>query len=601
MRAPHKRLPFILLRRYSKHLCPSLVSTLSLNCLLGTVLVGWRYNERTLRLPRIESLKEHRSSMAGAGTKRKRKSKSQSSKGAPADETSARGSFQRKPLILAAVFGAIAGLSAPGIGQWYLAWFGLAPLLLLIVSSPNIAASALRAGIFGLTFNMIYLCWYLSLHPLNWMGFADWQSIPVVIFCWLFVTCQQALIYAAFGAVVRLLPMCGDFLPRKVENKWCIPAFFAIPFLWCLIQEKIGNAPDLLGVPWSMIEYTQYKQIALIQSGSIFGGIGIGALILLSNVAVACLIATFNKKLSCKPLAAAQRSTAIALACVPIVLIAASVAYGFSRLAAGLPIPDQRISLIQGNINIEMQKTNHRYTLDELVHHFHGLMATLPPGFCVMTESAIPAYLKTSPRLLNYFTQRSKEKKFNMIVGAIDRQDTSSYNSAFGITDKGALLSDVYHKRFLVPVGEYKPAFLNYLPEWLQRLTDTPAGTGFTAGYKPTVLNFNGKTVAPLICFETIAPNLVASSVRNGGELLVNISDLAWFHESIIGDQAAAMAVFRAVESDRYFVYAANTGPSMIIDPFGRITARTDSQRAQVLTGSVGLRTNRSPFVQWFN
>lgn len=536
-----------------------------------------------------------------SGTKRKRKSKSKKGAAASKEEAVSTGRLDRKPLILAAICGAIAGLSAPGIEQWYIAWFGLAPLLLLIVSSPNIAGAALRSGIFGLAFNMVYLCWYLALHPLNWMGFADWQSIPVVIFCWLFVTCQQALIYAAFGAVLRLIPLCGDFIPRKVENKWCVPAFIAIPFLWCLIQEKVGNAPDLLGVPWSMIEYTQYKQTAFIQSGSIFGGIGIGALILLSNVAVACLIATFNKKLSCKPLAAAQKSTAITLACVPALLIAASVAYGYSRIASGLPEPDQRISILQGNINIEMQKTNHRYTLDELVQHFHGLMTPLPPGFCLMTESAIPAYLKTSPRLLTYFTQRCKEKKFNLIVGAIDRQDTSSYNSAFGITDKGELLNEVYHKRLLVPVGEYKPAFLNYLPDWLQRLTDTPAGTGFSAGYKPTVLNFNGKAVAPLICFETISPELAASSVRNGGELLVNISDLAWFHDSIIGDQAAALAVFRAVECDRYLVYAANTGPSMIIDPFGRITSRTDSQRAQVLTGSVGLRSTRTPFVQWFN
>lgn len=509
--------------------------------------------------------------------------------------------FSWKVLIAATTAGAVAGLSAPGIEQWYLAWFGFAPLLILIGSSANVVHAGVRAFFFGLGFNLVYLNWYLGLHPLSWLGFADWQSIGISVFCLLFVTCQQALIYGLFGFLMRLIPLCGGFLPRQVDGRWCAPAFLVVPLLWCVIQEKVGNAPDLLGVPWSMIEYTQYKQIALIQVCSIVGGIGFAALMMLSNTCVATLITSFQKKSNAKSLIASSRSNAVAFICVPALLAVLSLAYGYARLAGGRAPADQTISIVQGNVNIEMQKTNHRYTLAELADHYRKLIVTAPPGFCVMTESALPTYLKESPSVLSEFRAIARQRHLDMIIGSIDREDASSFNSAFGITRFGELLPQVYHKRYLVPVGEYKPAFLNYLPEFLQRLTDTPAGTGFTAGRKPAVLVFDGKVIAPLICFETISPELMASSVRNGGMVLVNMSDLAWFHGSMIGDQAAAIAAFRAVESDRFFVYAANTGPSMIIDPFGKIVSRGEDGHAALISGKVGLRSTRSPFVEWFN
>jgi len=161
-------------------------------------------------------------------------------------------------------------------------------------------------------------------------------------------------------------------------------------------------------------------------------------------------------------------------------------------------------------------------------------------------------------------------------------------------------LPEAYHKRYLVPVGEYTPAFVKLLPEFLQRLTDTPAGTGFESGKKPVVLNFEGKKIAPLICFETIAPEIVSSSVRNGGELLVNISDLAWFHDDMVGAQTEACAVFRAVESGRYFVYAANTGPSLVISPLGAVDLRSKCGEEKLLSAKVELLDELTPFAQWY-
>ena len=506
------------------------------------------------------------------------------------------------PLAQAAAAGAILGLSAPGFDQWYLAWFGLAPLLLLSVSSKNVWHAMLRGLIFGSAYNLVYLNWYLHLHPLSWMGMADWQSIPLAMFCWVFVSVWQGVITAVFSLVIRLIPLCGGVIPRKVEDKWKVPALLFIPLFWTALFEKLGNAHDLVGVPWSMIEYSQYKQTALIQIASIIGGIGLSVLIVAVNTAIAAIIATKLRKIDFKSLAESSTLASVCSALVLSLIIAGTVIFGFVQMNNTKLNPNVPLTVLQGNINIEMQKATKSYTLKDLLQIYASQLKHCPSGLCVFTESALPTYLRHSPNVVSFLAGAARSRQVDLVVGSIDEDDAKrAYNSAFGIDRRGNFLSEAYHKRFLVPVGEYTPAFVKVFPDFIQRLTDTPAGTGFTAGRKPTVLNLSGMGVGPLICFETIAPELATSSVRNGAEVLVNISDLAWFHNSMIGDQTAACATFRAIETGRYFVYAANTGPSMVINPLGQVTGRTRMGIDTMLIRKVQMRNNKTPFAQWYH
>ena len=174
------------------------------------------------------------------------------------------------------------------------------------------------------------------------------------------------------------------------------------------------------------------------------------------------------------------------------------------------------------------------------------------------------------------------------------------YNAAYGFSDDGEMFSEIYHKRYLVPFGEYAPAFVNYMPSWVRKLTNTPAGAGYTSGKQPVVFHFDNAAVSPLICFEVLSPELVASSVRAGGHVLVNVSDLAWFHGSVVGDQMLAFASIRAIENRRYFIFAANTGPSAIIDASGYVTHLSRVNKAEILTGKIGLNSTITPFTKWF-
>jgi apolipoprotein N-acyltransferase len=248
-----------------------------------------------------------------------------------------------------------------------------------------------------------------------------------------------------------------------------------------------------------------------------------------------------------------------------------------------------------------MQNTEHRYTLSELWSHCVVLARQAPPGICVFTEGSLPAYLRLESSLQTDLSRLAKGLGLDLVVGSIDQDGGGHpYNSAYGITAHGRFLGEIYHKRYLVPFGEYTPLLVNYFPEFIKRLTNTPVGCGYTAGKQPVVLNLSQGKVAPLICFETLSPELVASSVRKGGQLLVNISDLAWFHRSICGEQMIAFSVLRAVENRRYFIFAANTGPSAIIDPNGYIRRISPLNQADVLTGKIGFNAQITPFTRWF-
>ena len=516
-------------------------------------------------------------------------------------------------LGLALLFGAVLGLSAPGItlpalpgieyslSFSFLAWFALAPLLLLISSSKSTWQAFLRGVVFGTAYNLVYQNWYLGLQPLDWLGFNQWQGWALAGLAWLVIAVHQGIIIGLFSAAAYLVPMTGQFLTEGSRKRLKLPAFFILPLLWVLIVNKLGNAHAALGVPFSMLEYTQYKQIALIQIASIIGGIGLSYLMVMCNTVFAALIANLSNMKGADSLQAPSRTVALYQSFAMAVILTGLLVFGFyqsSTLQYEANIP---VSVIQQNINIDMQKTKMRYSIEDLFRIHRDLMMTAPRGLSVWTESALPTYLCSEKGTQQNLKELAMLRGTDIVIGAMDKDnDGKPYNAAYGITSSGKFAENIYHKRYLVPVGEYAPAFLKLLPEWARRMTNTPAGGGFNSGTKPEVFEFATAKVGPLICFEIISPEEVSSTVREGAQVLVNISDLAWFHDALIGEQMIATAVFRAVENRRYMVFAANTGPSAVIDPIGRVQERSAIGEACTLTGKVGKVDNMSIFTSWY-
>jgi apolipoprotein N-acyltransferase len=144
------------------------------------------------------------------------------------------------------------------------------------------------------------------------------------------------------------------------------------------------------------------------------------------------------------------------------------------------------------------------------------------------------------------------------------------YNSAFLVAPDG-VIGQRYDKAHLVPFGEYVP-----LRRWLPFVGKLVAQVGdFVAGTPGQVLKWREHRLAPLICYEAIFPALTRAAALNGADLLVNLTNDAWYGRTSAPYQHLSLCVFRAVESRRSFIRAANTGISGFIDPTGRIENAT--------------------------
>ena len=162
-------------------------------------------------------------------------------------------------------------------------------------------------------------------------------------------------------------------------------------------------------------------------------------------------------------------------------------------------------------------------------------------------------------------------------------------NSAFLLQPDGTL-SGRYDKVHLVPYGEYVP--LRRLFPFIGKLV---AGVGdFRPGKGFYPLTIDGHRLGVLICYEAIFPEAARDYKRKGAELLVNITNDAWFGRTSAPYQHLSMTVFRAIENRLYLVRAANTGISAIIDPTGEILSRTGLFERTVLKGEVKIIDERT-------
>ena len=143
------------------------------------------------------------------------------------------------------------------------------------------------------------------------------------------------------------------------------------------------------------------------------------------------------------------------------------------------------------------------------------------------------------------------------------------WNAIVAVNDTGAVVG-AYDKHHLVPFGEYLP-FRDFIPAWLNLDKLTPGSIDFTAGPGPATLHLPGlPPISPLICYEIIFPSAVTGD-GDPPQLLVNVTNDAWFGVSTGPYQHFVSARFRAVEEGIPVARAANTGISGVIDSYGRV------------------------------
>ncbi len=467
--------------------------------------------------------------------------------------------FPDADLRWALLSGVLLALSFPRLDLAALAWVGLVPLLLVSRRRPFATGFAAGVGFFGLVLYWLNIVMvnYGHLHPvLSGVAYL------------LLVAYLASFFGTAIWAAHRLESRLGLALPLTLPVVWV-----ALEFL---------RAFFLTGFPWAMLGYSQQSLLPLIQSSDILGPYGLSYLLVLFNVTLALLVSHF------------VRRTAVPfprLALIATLLLSVgNFAYGHFRLQQH---PDRRATtlqtvLVQGNIDqsVKWDPTYQWGTID-----IYKRMSLRPQDasaqLVIWPESAVPFFFQEPGVLSDQVRQVAAGRGTWLLFGSPAYEDINRQrhylNSAFLLSPAGEELgrSDKVH---LVPFGEYVPlkTFLPFIDKLVVGIGDFSPGT-------ISPLPMNGQKIGVLVCFEGIFPELAREYVRRGSDLLVNVTNDAWFGRSSAPYQHLAMARFRAVENRVWLARAANTGISALIAPSGRITAQTALFERTALSGAVGL------------
>ncbi len=196
----------------------------------------------------------------------------------------------------------------------------------------------------------------------------------------------------------------------------------------------------------------------------------------------------------------------------------------------------------------------------------------------VFPETTVPFIYLSEPSWRNYIQGLARRWKVWIVFSATWVEEGRFYNSVFSISPHGEIKR--YSKIHLVPFGEYNPLpFLRRLvPRIAMEIGD------FSPGKDILLLNFEEHRFASPVCYEAIFPELVRKMVGQGAEFIVNLTNDAWYGRSSAPWQHFYQARLRAVENRRYLIRAASSGISAVVDPYGRILARSEIYKTQGIT-----------------
>jgi apolipoprotein N-acyltransferase len=352
----------------------------------------------------------------------------------------------------------------------------------------------------------------------------------------------------------------------------------------------------LTGFPWNAIGYAAMPVPVLMQSVSVVGLFGINALAVFVFAMPALL--------------AARRDLRSGLV-VAVLLIVAHMGFGYARLASfdpgdGRTLP---VRIVQPSID---QTEKWEANVQERIFKTYLDLSTGPveagrkrPELIVWPETALPFLLAERPEALVAFSDML-DKGQVLLAGAVRAEGVLSdstarfYNSVTAINDAGEIV-DAGDKVHLVPFGEYLP-FEDYLATLgLRKIVAFPQSFSSGNSRRPIVLP-DGLRVLALVCYEIIFPGEIGQDAVEA-DLIVNVTNDAWYGDTPGPYQHFRQAQVRAVETGLPLVRAGNNGISAVVDAHGRVVDAFALNAVGVLDASVPLKRTDlvSPHIRYVN
>ena len=471
-----------------------------------------------------------------------------------------------RSLPLALLAGALNILAFAPFGLWPLQILSLTAVLALALRAADVRRSALIGWAYGFGWTVCGVYWlYISMHDFGGMA-ASIAALAVILLA-LFLGTYAAL---AFGL--------SAWLRRRWHAAPGAVALLVFPALWALAEWLRGWV--FTGLPWVSSGYAH--------TASPLAGyaplLGVYGLAWISALIAGCLSLFPRRKM---PLLLA------------LLLLAAGAGLKTIRWTspAGQPIT---VRLLQGNVAQEMKFAPAQISASLAL--YRDMIRAAPADLIATPETAIPLFeQQLAPEYLPQLADFARRSGSHLALGIPVSDDPQHYaNSVIGIAPDLAAATYRYDKHHLVPFGEFIPTGFR----WFVDLMHIPLGD-FSSG-PPVQPPFavRDQWLLPNICYEDlfgeeIAGQLAASHFAGApvATMLLNVSNIAWFGDTVALPQHLQISQMRALETGRPMLRATNTGTTAVIDPQGRVTARLQPYRRGTLSATVQGMRGMTPYI----
>jgi apolipoprotein N-acyltransferase len=473
------------------------------------------------------------------------------------------GRIVARGLLLPLVAGAACVFGFAPFHAWPVPIVALAVLFHTWMHSGTARQAWLSGFAFGLGFFLAGVSWvYVSLHV--------YGSMPVLLAAIAtFLFCAYLALFPAFAGwvVVRLAGNSG-----RLRLLAAPAAFVALEWLRGVL---------FTGFPWLTLGTSQAPLGPLAGFAPYVGAYGVS----LALAGAAALLAAFAAGRGWSRVRAAMLAGFLAL-----FALGSAVRLLDWTQPAGPPVT---VALLQGNVAQQIKWREDVRT--KILLEYRRMIFDAKAQVVIVPETALPAFLdELPPEYLASLREHGRGENKEILLGTVERnargQDVDYYNSVVRITGDGM---QSYHKRHLVPFGEFIPPGF----KWVLAILKIPM-SDFSSGAKSqATLTAHGTSFGVAICYEDIFGAEMIDALP-AAQVLLNVSNLAWFGDSFAPEQHLQESQMRALETGRWMVRSTNTGATAAIDETGRVVSRLPNFTQGTLVQSVVPRTGSTPYAR---
>jgi apolipoprotein N-acyltransferase len=466
-------------------------------------------------------------------------------------------------VILAALAGAACVFGFAPYYAWPIPMLALCVPFLAWSRAPTPRKAFASGYAFGLGFFLAGVSWiYVALH--------DYGDMPAIL---------AAIAVLLFCAFLALFPAAAGWVTARFAGNpgW---RFVLAPASYTLFEMLRGWI--FTGFPWLNIGASQVPFSPLTGFAPLAGVYGI------------TIIAAFLASLAAIAL---RRESKVRTRSAMVVAIAAVFGIGAALQTvrwtepAG---PSVSVALLQGNIPEELKWTDamRKSTLDG----YRDLVAAAKAKIVVLPETALPElYDKLPDEYLDSLRDIARKDGKEIVAGVVERErmgDRYGYYNSVVTIGSGATLT--YRKRHLVPFGEFIPPGFG----WVFAVLKIPMGDLERGAEGQGALTVDGTSFAVAICYEDLFGRELIDALP-AAQMLLNVSNDAWYGHSLASDQHLQASQVRAAETGRWMLRSTNTGVTAAIDPSGEVVSRLPAFTKGTLVASPEPRKGMTPYSRW--